>query len=291
MFRLSVITDEVSQDLEAVSKFAKSFNLDGIEIRNVWGRAPQDLLEESDRIRKILAKYELEVSAIASPFFKADLKNHAEYTKHLEILERCIKLAKNLETDIIRGFTFWRDGSLNEHIDEIVEKFQKPLEMIEAEGVVLGIENEPSTLVGNGRELDQFLNRIGSKSVKAVWDPGNDIWDPSGEIPYPDGYSHVRDKIIHVHIKDGVRKEGGKHQWVPFGEGEVDYRGQLMALKNDGYSGYLSLETHWRLKKQLPRDLVVKPGWEEFSRLGEESSRICMKNLQDMLREIQVMVG
>lgn len=273
--------------MEVASKFAERFNLSGVEIRNVWRKPPQDLLEESHRIKKMLEKYELEVSAIASPFFKADLNNDAEYTRHLEILEKCIELAGNLGTNIIRGFTFWRDGSLEEHIDEIIEKYQKPLEIIESEGTILGIENEPSTYVGNGKELDQFLNRIGSKNVKAIWDPGNDIWDPSGEVPYPDGYSYVRGRTVHVHIKDGVRKgEEGKHQFLPFGEGEVDYRGQLRALKADGYTGYLSLETHWRLKKKLPEDVIVRPGGEEFSSLGEESSGICMKNLQDMLREI-----
>jgi len=286
MFKLSVITDEVSQDLESASKFAKDFNLEGVELRNVWGKPPQNLLEESNRIKKILAKYELKVSAIASPFFKADLNNPKEYAKHLEILKRCIELAKNLETNIIRGFTFWRTGSLEEHIDEIIEKFQKPLEIVESEDIILGIENEPATFVGNGRELHQFLNRVKSKNVKAVWDPGNVIFDPSGEVPYPDGYRYVRGEIVHVHIKDGIRKgEGGKPEWVPFGEGEVDYRGQLKALKDDGYDGYLSLETHWRLKK-IPKDLIIKPSGEVYSSLREESSRICMKNLKNMLREI-----
>jgi len=286
MFKLSVITDEVSQDLESASKFAKDFNLEGVELRNVWGKPPQNLLEESNRIKKILAKYELKVSAIASPFFKADLNNPKEYAKHLEILRRCIELAKNLETNIIRGFTFWRTGPLEEHIDEIIEKFQKPLEIVESEDIILGIENEPATFVRNGRELYQFLNRVKSKNVKAVWDPGNVIFDPSGEVPYPDGYRYVRGEIVHVHIKDGVRKgEEGKPEWVAFGEGEVDYRGQLKALKDDGYDGYLSLETHWRLKK-IPKDLIIKPSGEVYSSLREESSRICMKNLKNMLREI-----
>jgi L-ribulose-5-phosphate 3-epimerase len=287
MFKLSVFTDEVSQDLEVATKFAKNFNLNGVEIRNVWGKPPHELLKELDKVKKILARYELEVSSIASPFFKADLNNPEEYVKHLEILEKSIELAKELETNIIRGFTFWRKGTLNEHIDEIVEKFQKPLEIVEKEGVVLAIENEPSTFVGNGREMAQFLNRIDSNNVRAVWDPGNDIWDPLGEIPYPDGYSYVKGKMVHVHIKDGVRKGlEGKYEFVAFGEGEIDYLGQLKALKKDGYSGYLSLETHWRLKKKLPKDVVIRPAGDEFSALGEESSKICMENLQAMLRKI-----
>jgi len=287
MFKLSVITDEVSQDLEVASKFAKNFNLNGVEIRNVWGKPPQDLLKELNRVKRILARYQLEVSAIASPFFKADLKNPEEYVEHLEILEKSISLAKELGTKIVRGFTFWRNGTLDKYIDEIAEKFQKPLEILEKEGIILAIENEPSTFVGNGRELGQFLNRISSKNVGAVWDPGNDIWDPSEEIPYPNGYNYVKGKIVHVHIKDGVRKgDEGKYQFVAFGEGEVDYHGQLKALKKDGYSGYLSLETHWRLKKPLSKDVVIRPVGDEFSAFGEESSEICMENLQAMLRKI-----
>jgi len=286
-FKLSVITDEVSQDLETAARFAKIFDLNGVEIRTVWNRSPQDLLEKVDEIKKILKKYDLEVSAIASPFFKANIDSKEEYEKHLEILKKCISLAKSLDTDIIRGFTFWRKNSVDEYLDRIIEKFQKPLEIIESEGVLLGIENEPSTFVGDGRDLALFLDRLGSKNVKAVWDPGNDIWDPHKETPYPDGYQHVRNRIIHVHVKDGIRKgKGGEPEIVAVGEGEVDFLGQFRALKEDGYKGYLSLETHWRVGKQLSEDLVTRPGGEAFSGLGEYSSAVCMHNLLKILAKI-----
>jgi len=287
LFKLSVITDEVSQDLETVAKFADRFKLDGIEIRTLWNRNPQDLVNRVDEIKKILKKYDLKVSAIASPFFKADIDSEEEYRKHLDILRNCISLAKNLDTNIIRGFTFWRKNHFEDYLERIIEKFQKPLEIIESEDVLLGIENEPSTFVGNGKELAFFLNRLGSKNVKAIWDPGNDIFDPNGETPYPDGYEYVKDKIIHVHIKDGTRRgSGGKPECVAFGEGEVDYLGQLRALKDDGYKGYLSLETHWRVGKKLSEELFSKPGGMEFSGLGEYASEICMRNLIKMLENI-----
>ena len=129
-FKLSVITDEVSQDLETVAKFANRFKLDGIEIRTVWNRKPQDLVDKVDEIREILKKYDLKVSAIASPFFKADIDSEEEYQEHLEILKNCISLAKSLDTNIIRGFTFWRKNNLDEYLERIIEKFQKPLAII-----------------------------------------------------------------------------------------------------------------------------------------------------------------
>ena len=286
-FRLSVITDEVSQDLETVARFAERFMLDGIEIRTLWNRSPQDLLDRADEIKRVLKKYDLEVSAIASPFFKADIESEEDRRRHLEILENCVSLAKSLDTEIIRGFTFWRRGNLEAYLERILEEFQRPLEIIESEGVLLGIENEPSTFVGNGRELSLFLDSLGSGNVKAVWDPGNDIFDPEGETPYPDGYEYVKDRIIHIHVKDGVRKgSGGKPEYVAFGEGEVEYLGQLRALKEDGYRGFLSLETHWRPGKRLLEGLIQRPGGEEFSSLAEYASEICMRNLKRMLASL-----
>jgi len=287
VFKLSVITDEVSQDLEVVARFAQRFNLNGLEIRSLWDKKPQELLGELGKIKKILSDHGLEISAIASPFFKADIDSEKEYQEHLEILRNCGELAKSLGTNIVRGFTFWRKGSLDGYLERIVEKFQKPLEIIEAEGIILGIENEPSTFVGNGRELALFLDRLGSRNVKALWDPGNDTFDPSGEIPYPDGYGHVRGRIVHVHVKDGVRHGAeGKYEGAAVGEGDVDFPGQLRALWEDGYRGYLSLETHWRPKKRLTEKQVTRPGGAEFSRFGEEASEICMRNLLGILSKL-----
>jgi len=282
-----VISDEVSQDLKLVAKFAKRFNLEAVELRTVWNSPPQKLLDRLSDIRRILKEYDLKVCAIASPFFKADIDSEKEYNEHIKILKNCIELAKSLDTNIIRGFTFWRKGRYEDYIDTILEKFAEPLEIIEKEGVILAIENEPATFVTNGRYLADFLKRVNSKYVKAVWDPGNDIWDPYNEVPYPDGYNYVREYIVHVHVKDGLRKgASGKPEPCPIGEGDVDYRGQIKALIRDGYSGYISLETHWRPTAKLSEELLVKPGGAEFSEMGEAASEICIKNLIKIIEEV-----
>ena len=78
------------------------------------------------------------------------------------------------------------------------------------------------------------------------WDPGNAT--ALGEVPYPDGYSKLpKDRIGHVHCKDSKKKASGKGvDWAAMGQGIVDWVGQFRALKNDGYRGVVSLETHWR---------------------------------------------
>jgi len=292
MFKLSVITDEVSQDLQTAVNLAKEFNLDGIEIRSVWEKDPQNL-DESDirRIREIVTRNKLQVSCIASPFFKCDLDNPKEYDQHIEILEKCVRLAKELDTNIIRGFAFWRKGKLEDYLDRIIDQYQKPLGIIEKEKVILGVENEASTSLGNGRELKLFLDRIESPNVKVVWDPGNNIstWTlaEKGEIPYPDGYELIKDKIVHVHIKDlCLNPDTGKGEAVPLGTGEVDYPGQFRALIRDNYNGYVSLETHYRPKVRLDEDIVQRPVGSAFSADGEAGSRECLENLRRMLKEL-----
>jgi len=50
------------------------------------------------------------------------------------------------------------------------------------------------------------------------------------------------------------------------GKGDVDWEGQIAALCADGYSGWISLETHW-----------PGPGGDKH-----EASRICGRNLKTL---------
>ena len=43
MFKLAVISDEVSQDFQTVVNVSAEYKLNGVEIRSVWDKPPQDL--------------------------------------------------------------------------------------------------------------------------------------------------------------------------------------------------------------------------------------------------------
>ena len=53
--------------------------------------------------------------------------------------------------------------------------------------------------------------------------------------------------MAHVHLKDPVLEdaESGLTRWERIGAGQVDLQGQLERLAADGYSGCVSVETHW----------------------------------------------
>lgn len=77
-----------------------------------------------------------------------------------------------------------------------------------------------------------------------MWDPGNELWAEEARAAFPDGYEILKPWIVHVQLKDCKRTAEGKAEAVRLRTGDVDYAGQFKALKADGYSGYLSLETH-----------------------------------------------
>jgi L-ribulose-5-phosphate 3-epimerase len=90
-------------------------------------------------------------------------------------------------------------------------------------------------------------------NLKVVWDPANAY--VSGETPFPDGYRRLPvERIAHVHAKD-CRVEGHRPIWCALGEGGIDWKGQIRALADDGYKGWISLETHW----QGPAATSAKP--------------------------------
>lgn len=286
MFRLSVVTDEISQDLLEAVAMAKEFDLSGVELRSVWERNAHELTrDELELVKRTTTDAGMEVCCIASPFFKCNLGSEDEYNLHLRILRKSIKAALTLGARIIRGFTFWRiQGTVD--WKAIQERFREPIRILDSKGVTLGIENEPSTNASNGTLVASFLRRLDNPVVRAVWDPCNDLSDPLGEEPFPDGYRHLRDLIAHVHLKDAKRGPvRGEAEPTLLGDGDLDLVGQLRALKSDNYGGYVSLETHYR-PKRLDEELLRSPRGSAFSNLGSVATRESLERLGKILKRV-----
>ncbi|MBS1815793.1 MAG: sugar phosphate isomerase/epimerase [Acidobacteria bacterium] len=280
-FHLAVINDEISQDFDhACSVAANDFGLSWIELRSMWGKNITELDEKQIAdAKKILAKYKLRVTDIASPLFKTDLpgaprskespqrdqfKANFDYKEQDALLVHCIKLAKAFETNKIRCFDFWRLDDQKPYRAEINRKLKEAAEECGRHNMLLVLENEMACNTGSGEEALEVLNAIPTKSFTLNWDPGNAVTFPNN-VPYPDAYDKLpKHRIVHCHAKSAIRLPNGKHEWKPVGEGLVDWVGQLGALKRDGYKGAVSLETHWR-----------------GAGSAEASTRISMKGLKD----------
>lgn len=263
--QLAAITDEISQDFEHALDVLLEYGATGAELRGLWGTNIADLSDEQAlRARNALKDRGLKAACLSTPFYKCDLivdapdASDVERKLHLatprgldqqiELLRRCIRLAHSFDTRLIRVFTFWRKEALTPAIEaQIVGAYQEPLRLAEQEGVTLVLENEHACYIGTGEEAARIAASVNSPFLKICWDPGNAFC--ADEIPYPDGYEAVIPWLAHVHVKDGRMVQTPDHGLQPrmclIGEGEIDYAGQFAALKQLGYKGYVSLETHY----------------------------------------------
>jgi sugar phosphate isomerase/epimerase len=282
--RLAILTDEVSQELDAVLRFAKEFRLDGIEVRSLFGRAFKDLTK--DDLKTIAAGARdagLAIAGCASPVFKCNLDAPNEIAEHVELFKRAVEAAQILGTDLVRVFTFLRRSHLATPGDlaRAASHIPKLLDVVKGTNIRIGVENEASCIVGNGAETAEFWRHLpASPQLGVVWDPCNCLYLEGNEDPVRDDFARIADQVIHVHVKD-AKREGGKsaQTCVELGKGELAYPQHLRDLKARGYRGWITLETHWRV---VPLDAETQhlPAGYGFSAHAEPASRICMGHLQ-----------
>lgn len=257
-FRVSVINDEISQDFGRACEVAHEFGMGWIELRGMWKKNICSLDEkEVAEARRILEKYQLKVTDIASPLFKVDWpgapKSKFSESKSFgadfnwrqqdEVLDRAIEMAKSFQTDRVRCFDFWRLENQAPYRAAINDKLRDAAGKAEKQGIILVLENESACNTATGAEAAKVLSAVQNPSFMLNWDPGNAA--AAGETPYPDGYNLLpKERIGHCHCKDAIKK-GKKYDWAPMGGGVIDWAGQFKALKRDGYRFAVSLETHW----------------------------------------------
>jgi sugar phosphate isomerase/epimerase len=269
LFKLGVVTDEISQNVEKSISVAEELGLDCIELRGCWNKNVKDLTNaEVRKIKKQSSAAGLKVVCIASPLFKCNISSEAEVKEHVGFLPRVVKIAKFFDASIVRGFAFWSVKSPERFRDKVIENLQAAANICGNEDIVLALENEPATFVGTGKEARKLVNAANSENLRLVWDPGNAFC--AGETPYPDGYLQARGFMAHMHLKDAVRdRRTGKNRFVAVGNGEIDYEGQFKALVNDRYDGCVSIETHYLIQGD-----------------GEKSTRETCQGLRNLLKRI-----
>ena len=295
MIKVSVITDEITQDFERALEIAEAHGVHHVELRGLWGTNIADLNDDQvARALALLEKRGMSVVAIAGPVFKCHLSDElkggggdtfghssdATIEEHLEVLERTCRMAKAFGTELVRTFAFWRAGEPTPEIyDAIEHHLREALRRTEAHGLKLVLENEHACFIGTSGESVEILRRIASPSLGLIWDPGNAAILESPASVYPGGYERIKaevgvERIMHVHLKDPVTTQTGV-RFTEFGKGEIDYRGQLAALVRDGYQGAVSMETHWNepgMSKEEATSLCLDGLWRVIEEAGVRSS-------------------
>ncbi|MGH9395522.1 MAG: sugar phosphate isomerase/epimerase family protein [Terriglobia bacterium] len=259
-FRLGIITDEISDDLDQALNFIANYSLPGCELRDMWGKNIMDSSQaDLTHARHLIQDYNLKVSDIGSPIFKYNLPQMpvrpekqgqgfgAAFTEKDsdKLLLKSFDLAHYFGTKKVRVFSYWRVKEPDKAYPYVRDRLAKAAELAGKNGILLVLENEFECNIGTGKELGRILRDINSPHLRGNWDPGNAAL--LHEIPYPDGYNAVAGLFAHMHVKD-VRKDPstGRLVWAPVGGGFIDWKGQIKAVLDRPYRGTMSLETHYR---------------------------------------------
>lgn len=278
--RIAAITDEFSPSLAEAVPVMKEIGMTGAELRVIDGKNILDLTdEELKRAKETLDRAGLEVVAIASPLLKCVLEDGPELDRRFEhdafaskhkladqprLSERAVAIAHLFGARVIRVFSFWRTVEPERCREAIAQALTELVKLARSESLVIGLENEHACNVATGAETASLLLLVPAAELMVVWDPANAL--VAGEKPFPDGYGRIpKERIVHVHAKD-CDMLTGKPVWGPLGTRHVLWKEQIAQLIDDGYAGYLSLETHW-------------PGPDGNKK---EASRICGWNLKGL---------
>src|SRR6476661_1587710 len=172
--KFTFLSDEVSQDLPVVRAFVREFNLPGIELRSFAGRAFKDLTNEDVAAIGSAAREDgWKIFGCSTPVFKCALEDAKAIAEHREIFKRSLEVARKLNSDLLRIFTFLRQPNALEpqRLARVTEHLLGLVELAKGSGVRIGIENEHSCLTGTVEEMEAILKGLPAATVGAIWDP------------------------------------------------------------------------------------------------------------------------
>jgi sugar phosphate isomerase/epimerase len=248
--------DELGPDPTPGMDLAVKLGIGHLEIRSAEGANAVTL--PADRLRHIRALADergLKVAALASPLWKwcrpearpgrvdtFGFPTQVPPEERLGWIERAIEAATILGAPIVRVFSHLRvEPELTEQLlgDLLLAK---ALELANAAGVRLLLENEPVCTVAHAEPLLEILDRYHGQGLGLWLDVANlhEVGQATGDVvralaPYA-GY---------VHVKDYRPTDGGR-SFCPAGEGVVPY-GEVLPLLHAARPALpYALETHVR---------------------------------------------
>jgi len=200
------------------------------------GELDPDKTTEAERkdLLATLARLNLEISALCGDLGRG-------FVKPDHIAEDVAKTKRMMDLCALLGVKV-----LTSHIGRIPDDPDSPgwqtaaaaLENIGAHGDAIGVVFASETGPESGADLAKFLKSLRTHSIQANYDPANITMN--GFEPVQGAYD-LAGLIVHTHAKDGKRP-GPDRGEVPLGEGDVPWPAYLKALKDIGYTGFLTIE-------------------------------------------------
>jgi sugar phosphate isomerase/epimerase len=234
-WQLSGFGDEIDADPIVQVAALQALGANHVEVRSAWGTNVVDLSDdELAELKTVFSDRSMAVSAIASPIGKVEVSLPVEH--EVDRLARVITVAQALDAPYIRIFSFF--NALDAR-DAVLERMRALADLAEREKVVLLHENEKDIYGDVPARVLDLIESVGSDALRVAWDSANFV--QVGVRPFTEGYRMLRPHLEYLQVKDAIASTG---EVTPAGEGDGQLLETITALRDDGYSGFASLEPH-----------------------------------------------
>lgn len=257
---IGVIVDSFRLPLREGIRKAKDMGAEGIQLYAVAGDMDPDNLSKTGRadLFHYIQSCGLQVSALCGDLgghgFRRQEEHEWKIAKSKQIMDLAVDLRTSVVTTHIGVVPEDRTDPAYAVLKEACEELAEYGDRV---GASFAIETGPET----AECLKRFLDSLNHRGVKVNLDPANLVM-VTGDDPVEATYT-LRDYIIHTHAKDGLMlrqtdpkiiydffAEGGIGDLrleeyfleTPLGQGKVDFDGWIQALRDIGYTGYLTIE-------------------------------------------------
>ena len=251
---LGIVADEIDRNFATALHIGTALGLRRYEIRNLTtGRAPLCDVAELHEVERLAREEGVEITAISPGLFKYTEDEAAFLREMREVYPKAAEWAHRWRLPGLITFGFHKPGATEENAaslpkqpvpDQVVDWLARAGDQAASDGLVLMIEPEPICWADTARVAASLIERTASRGLRINYDPGNVAWleqrDPIDEFAVASSW------IANVHVKDLLPLEPGASRptFVPAGQGLIDFRRHLAALRQIGYQGPISLEPH-----------------------------------------------
>lgn len=240
---ISGFADEISPMLDEQLKTVTALGMKYISLRSADAKGIADFTVEEIKtdILPRLQAAGVGVSSIGSPIGKVGIEDEEGFAKQLAQLDTLCQIAKVLDCKYIRMFSFFMPEGKDPaaYREQVIAKLKQFTAVAEKYDVVLMHENEKDIYGDIGTRCKDILDTLGSAHFKACFDFANFV--QCGEDPEA-CWNMLKDQVVYIHIKDAVSTDK-ENVLCGTGEGKIP---QLLkqAIKDEGYTGFLTLEPH-----------------------------------------------
>jgi len=283
---LTGFADEAASDIEGQIRATKELGWTNIECRNIGGVNIHDLPDAAfDEVVGKLKDAGIRVNCFGSAIANWGKSIEDPFDSTLQEVRRAIPRMQRLATRMIRimSYAVLRNREPDDQMED--ERFRR-LRVLHGMFTDAGITPVHENCMNYGGMSWQHTLRLVENvpGLKLVFDTGNPVFtdDRAQSRPYPKQsswtfYSHVKEHIAYVHIKDGryVAESDGLFPDVEYtfpGEGDGDVRRIVKDLLESGYDGGFSIEPH--LSVVHHDDSIISRAEQRFNNYVEYGRRV-----------------